>query len=127
MIELRCTYDPATTRRQRARRPQGQGDHALAVGGAVAAGRNPHLQPLFAKPTPDAANFAADLNPQSLEILTDARIEPAIAAEPIRPRSMQFERQGYFVRDTDSTPDHPVFNRTIGLRDTFAKEVGGKG
>ena len=37
---------------------------------------------------------------------------------------MQFERQGYFVRDTDSTPDRPVFNRTIGLRDTFAKEVG---
>ena len=40
---------------------------------------------------------------------------------------MQFERQGYFVRDKDSTADRPVFNRTIGLRDTFAKEVGGKG
>ena len=40
---------------------------------------------------------------------------------------MQFERQGYFVRDADSTPDRLVFNRTIGLRDTFAKEVGGKG
>jgi glutaminyl-tRNA synthetase len=39
---------------------------------------------------------------------------------------VQFERQGYFVRDPDSTPDHLVFNRTIGLRDTFAKEVGGK-
>ncbi len=39
---------------------------------------------------------------------------------------MQFERQGYFVRDPDSRPDRPVFNRTIGLRDTFAKEVGGK-
>jgi len=78
---------------------------------------------LFAKPNPDASNFAADLNPQSLEILKDARIEPAIAesnsAEP-----MQFERQGYFVRDKDSTPDRLVFNRTIGLRDTFAKEVG---
>ena len=44
VIELRCTYDPATKRRQRARRPQGQGDHALAVGGAVEACRNPHLQ-----------------------------------------------------------------------------------
>ena len=41
--------------------------------------------------------------------------------------TLQFERQGYFVRDRDSTPDRPVFNRTIGLRDTFAKEVGGKG
>ena len=39
---------------------------------------------------------------------------------------MQFERQGYFVRDKDSTPGKPVFNRTIGLRDTFAKEVGGR-
>src|SRR5436190_706094 len=81
--------------------------------------------PLFAKPNPDAANFAADLNPQSLEVLKDARIEPAIA-EANSSDVMQFERQGYFVRDPDSTPGHPVFSRTIGLRDTFAKEVGGK-
>ena len=79
--------------------------------------------PLFAKPNPDAANFAADLNPQSLEILGDARIEPAIA-EANSPDVVQFERQGYFVRDKDSTPEHLVLNRTIGLRDTFAKEVG---
>jgi glutaminyl-tRNA synthetase len=78
---------------------------------------------LFAKPVPDAANFAADLNPQSLEILTDARIEPAIA-ESNSPDAVQFERQGYFVLDKDSTPHLPVFNRTIGLRDTFAKELG---
>jgi glutaminyl-tRNA synthetase len=78
---------------------------------------------LFAKPNPDASNFAADLNPQSLEILKDARIEPAIAeANSVEP--MQFERQGYFVRDRDSTADRLVFSRTIGLRDTFAKEVG---
>jgi glutaminyl-tRNA synthetase len=82
--------------------------------------------PLFAKPNPDAANFAADLNPESLEILSDARVEPAIA-ETTSSDVMQFERQGYFVRDPDSTPDRPVFNRTVGLRDTFAKEVGGKG
>ena len=82
--------------------------------------------PLFAKPNPDAGNFAADLNPQSLEILGDARIEPAIA-ETSSSDVIQFERQGYFVRDPESTPDRPVFNRTIGLRDTFAKEVGGKG
>jgi glutaminyl-tRNA synthetase len=80
---------------------------------------------LFLNPTPDAANFVADLNPQSLEILSDARVEPAIAqANSAQP--MQFERQGYFVRDPDSTPERLVFNRTIGLRDTFAKEVGGK-
>jgi glutaminyl-tRNA synthetase len=79
--------------------------------------------PLFQKPNPDVANFAGDLNPQSLEILKDARIEAAIAqgnsSEPV-----QFERQGYFTRDPDSVPDRPVFNRTIGLRDSFAKEVG---
>jgi glutaminyl-tRNA synthetase len=81
---------------------------------------------LFVKPTPDAGNFAADLNPQSLEILSAARVEPAIA-ETNSSDVIQFERQGYFVRDPDSTPEQPVFNRTIGLRDTFAKEVGGKG
>jgi glutaminyl-tRNA synthetase len=82
--------------------------------------------PLFLKPSPDATNFAADLNPDSLEVLGDARIEPAIAASN-SDEPMQFERQGYFTRDIDSTPERPVFNRTIGLRDTFAKEVGGKG
>src|SRR5262249_7717807 len=60
------------------------------------------------------------------EILEGARIEPAIA-EANSAEAMQFERQGYFVRDKDSTPDRLVLNRTIGLRDTFAKEGGGKG
>ena len=109
--------------RQRARRPQGQGDHALAVGGAVAC-RPKSASTISCSPTRarTPANFAADLNPQSLEVLPDARIEPAVA-ESNSTEPMQFERQGYFVRDTDSTPGKPVFNRTIGLRDTFAKEV----
>jgi glutaminyl-tRNA synthetase len=81
---------------------------------------------LFANPSPSAANFAADLNPESLEVLPDARIEPSVASDNSN-EVMQFERQGYFVRDRDSAPGKPVFNRTIGLRDTFAKEVGGKG
>jgi hypothetical protein len=79
--------------------------------------------PLFAKPNPDAASFAADLNPQSLEVLSDARVEPDVA-DAASSEAVQFERQGYFVRDADSTSTLPVFNRTIGLRDTFAKEVG---
>ncbi|MGC1665441.1 MAG: glutamine--tRNA ligase, partial [Bradyrhizobium sp.] len=78
---------------------------------------------LFSNPAPDAANFAADLNPNSLEILRDARVEPAIV-EINSTEAVQFERQGYFVRDKDAAADRPVFNRTIGLRDTFAKEVG---
>ncbi|MHB8272228.1 glutamine--tRNA ligase/YqeY domain fusion protein [Bradyrhizobium sp.] len=126
VVELRCTYDPAT---KGGNAPDGRKVkatmHWLSAPHSVPAEIRLYNQ-LFVKPTPDAANFSADLNPQSLEILSDARVEPAIA-EANSPDVMQFERQGYFVRDPDSTPDKPVFNRTIGLRDTFAKEVGGKG
>jgi len=126
VVELRCTYDPAT---RGGNAPDGRKVkatmHWLSAAQSVPAEIRIY-NPLFAKPNPDAANFAADLNPQSLEILVDARIEPAIAATNSND-VMQFERQGYFVRDPDSTADRLVFNRTIGLRDTFAKEVGGKG
>jgi glutaminyl-tRNA synthetase len=126
VIELRCTYDPAT---RGGNAPDGRKVKATMHWLPAAQSKPAEIRiynQLFSKPVPDAANFAADLNPQSLEILRDARIEPAIA-ESNSADAMQFERQGYFVRDPDSTPDHPVFNRTIGLRDTFAKEVGGKG
>jgi glutaminyl-tRNA synthetase len=76
--------------------------------------------PLFAKPDPDAGNFAADLNPNSREVLGNARVEPALAGDNAS-EPVQFERQGYFVRDADSTPGKLVFNRTVGLRDTWAK------
>ena len=125
VVELRCTYDPAT---RGGNAPDGRKVkatmHWLPAPESIAAEIRIYNQ-LFSKSVPDAANFAVDLNPQSLEVLKDARIEPAIA----RANSndvMQFERQGYFVRDPDSRPDRPVFNRTIGLRDTFAKEVRGK-
>jgi glutaminyl-tRNA synthetase len=125
IIELRCSYDPAT---RGGNAPDGRKVkatlHWLSAAEAIPAEIRIY-NPLFVKPAPDAANFAADLNPQSLEILSDARIEPAIA-EAVSPLPVQFERQGYFTRDPDSTPGHPVFNRTIGLRDSFAKEVGGK-
>jgi glutaminyl-tRNA synthetase len=78
---------------------------------------------LFAKPNPDAANFAADLNPQSLEVLAEARVEPALAGDNSG-EAVQFERQGYFCRDRDSKPGRLVFNRTVGLRDTWAKVSG---
>jgi glutaminyl-tRNA synthetase len=125
VIELRCTYDPAT---KGGNAPDGRKVKATMHWLSAAQSLPAEIRvynPLFAKPNPDAANFAADLNPQSLEVLSDARIESAIAATNSSD-VMQFERQGYFVRDPDSTPDHLVFNRTIGLRDTFAKEVGGK-
>jgi glutaminyl-tRNA synthetase len=125
VVGLRCTYDPAT---RGGNAPDGRKVkatmHWLPTAQSIAAEIRIYNQ-LFSKPVPDAANFAADLNPQSLEVLKDARIEPAIAQANSND-VMQFERQGYFVRDPDSTPDRPVFNQTIGLRDTFAKEVGTK-
>jgi glutaminyl-tRNA synthetase len=122
VVELRCTYDPAT---KGGNAPDGRKVkatiHWVSAAHAVAAEVRVY-NPLFVKPDPDAANFAADLNPNSLEILSDARLEPALAAgndaEPV-----QFERNGYFCPDPDGVTGKLVFNRTIGLRDTFAKEV----
>ena len=125
VVELRCTYDPAT---RGGNAPDGRKVkatmHWLSAETAQPAEIRLYEQ-LFSNPSPTAATFAADLNPNSLEVLRDARIEPAIAAGSDA-APMQFERQGYFVRDPDSTPERLVFNRTIGLRDTFAKEVTGK-
>ncbi len=122
IVELRCTYDPAT---KGGNAPDGRKVkatmHWLSAEHSVPAEVRLYNQ-LFRTPSPDAANFAAALNPQSLEPLSDARVEPA-AVEGNSFDVMQFERQGYFVRDSDSAPQRPVFNRTIGLRDTFAKEV----
>jgi glutaminyl-tRNA synthetase len=123
IVELRCAYDPAT---RGGNAPDGRKVKATMHWLSAAQSRPAEIRlynPLFANPNPDAANFTADLNPQSLEILKDARVEPGVAASNSTD-VIQFERQGYFVRDKDSTADHPVFNRTIGLRDTFAKEVG---
>jgi glutaminyl-tRNA synthetase len=123
IVELRCTYDPTT---KGGNAPDGRKVKATMHWLPAQQSRPAEIRlynQLFARPSPDASNFAADINPQSLEILNDARVEPAIA-EANSPDVMQFERQGYFVRDRDSTPERLVFNRTIGLRDTFAKEVG---
>jgi glutaminyl-tRNA synthetase len=123
VVELRCTYDPAT---KGGNAPDGRKVkatlHWLPAKESKPAEIRIYNQ-LFAKPSPDAGNFAADLNSQSLEVLKDARVEPAMAVSNLD-TAVQFERQGYFVRDADSTADRLVFNRTIGLRDTFAKEVG---
>jgi glutaminyl-tRNA synthetase len=122
VVELRCTYDPAT---RGGNAPDGRKVKATLHWLPAAQSKPAEIRvynQLFAKPSPDAGNFASDLNPQSLEVLKDARIEPSLAESNLD-AAVQFERQGYFVRDTESTADHLVFNRTIGLRDTFAKEV----
>ena len=120
VVELRCTYDPQT---RGGNAPDGRKVqatlHWVSAADSITAEVRLYNQ-LFARPDPDVANFAADLNPDSVEVLTDCKLEPALAAtasgEPV-----QFERQGYFCPDPDSTPNHIVFNRTVGLRDTWAK------
>ena len=69
---------------------------------------------------PDGADWKGSLNPDSLEVLTGCKVEPTLAGAAAGLRC-QFERQGYFCVDPDSTADRPVFNRTVTLRDTWAK------
>jgi glutaminyl-tRNA synthetase len=123
VVELRCTYDPAT------RGGNAPDDrkvkatiHWVSVAHSVPAEVRIYHQ-LFSKPDPSGGEgFANDLNPNSLEVLSNARLEQAaLDAEVEKP--VQFERQGYFCRDRDWTPERAVFNRTIGLRDSFAKDV----
>ena len=120
VIELRCTYDPAT---RGGNAPDGRKVQATlhwvsALHSATAEVRL--YNPLFNRPDPNAGDFAADINPNSLEVVTDARVEPALAGRNSGD-AVQFERQGYFCLDRDSTSDRLVFNRTVGLRDTWAK------
>ena len=122
VVELRCTYDPAT---RGGNAPEGRKVKATIhwVSAAHSIPAEVRLyNPLFTRPNPSGGeNFTADLNPNSLEVLTGARLESALAdAQPENP--VQFERQGYFCLDRDSKPGKPVFSRTIGLRDTWAKE-----
>ena len=124
VTELRCTYDPATRggnapdgRKVKATIHWVSADHSVPAELRL-------YNPLFTRPDPKGGeHFAADLNPNSLEVLSNARVEPALA-ERNSPEPVQFERQGYFCPDPDSKPGRPVFNRTVGLRDTYAKEVG---
>ena len=127
VVELRCTYDPAT--RGGNTPPDGRKVqatlHWVSAADAMTAEVRLYNQ-LFTRADPDVANFAADLNPGSLEVLGEAKIEPAAAADNAQD-PVQFERQGYFCRDADSKPGRPVFNRTVGLRDTWAKVSAGGG
>jgi glutaminyl-tRNA synthetase len=127
VTELRCTCDPQT---RGGNAPDGRKVqatlHWVHAPDAVRAEVRLY-NPLFTRPDPGGGEgFTADLNPNSLEVLSDSRLEPALAGanddEPV-----QFERQGYFCRDPDSTPDRLVFNRTVGLRDSWAKAQGAAG
>ena len=123
VVELRCTYDPAT---KGGNAPDGRKVkatiHWVSAKDSIEAEVRVY-HPLFAKPDPRGGeDFAVDLNPHSLEVLSGARLEPSLAAMNTG-EAVQFERQGYFCRDEASAPGKPVFNRTIGLRDSYAKDV----
>ncbi|HEY4983331.1 MAG TPA: glutamine--tRNA ligase/YqeY domain fusion protein [Pseudolabrys sp.] len=122
VIELRCSYDPAT---KGGNAPDGRKVKATIHWVSTAHSVSAQVRlyhPLFTRPDPSGGeNFTADLNPNSLELLSGARLEPAILDAEIE-KPVQFERQGYFCRDRESTPERPIFNRTIGLRDTWAKD-----
>ncbi len=118
---LRCTYDPAT---KGGNAPDGRKVqatlHWVAAADAVEAEVRLYTH-LFARPDPGAdGDVMADINPASLDVLTGCLVEPALASAATD-TTVQFERTGYFVADPDGIRERPVFNRTVGLRDTWAK------
>jgi len=132
VIEVHCTYDPAT--RGGNSPPDGRKVkatiHWVSAAHAIDAEvRN--YETLFSKEDPNQTeqgqDFTTNLNPQSLEVLTNCKLEPSLANAAIGSR-YQFERLGYFCVDPDSKPGKPVFNRTVALKDTWAKiEKGQRG
>ena len=124
VVEVHCTYDPATRggnspdgRKVKATIHWVSAQHAIDAEVRV-------YDNLFTKENPsdvpEGQDFTANLNPKSLEVVPDAKVEPSLAAAKDGER-YQFERLGYFCVDQDSKPGHVVFNRTLALKDTFAK------
>ena len=121
IVELRCTYDPATRGGDSpdGRRPKAT-LHWISAGHAMPAQVRLYDY-LFSRPDPGAdGDLFADLNPDSEKVLQGCMLEPTLADLPVG-ETVQFERLGYFCPDLDSTPEHPVFNRTLTLKDTWAK------
>jgi glutaminyl-tRNA synthetase len=125
VVALRCTYDPAS---KGGNAPDGRKVqatlHWVAAADTVPAEIRLYSH-LFNRPDPGADGDAlADLNPDSLEVLSGCLVEPALLDAPVG-EAVQFERTGYFALDPDSQPGRPVFNRTVALRDTWAKVQAG--
>jgi glutaminyl-tRNA synthetase len=124
IVEVHCTYDPAT---RGGNAPDGRRVKSTIhwVSAAHAIDAEVRLYDnLFTSENPDnvpeGQDFTANLNPKSLEMVSNAKLEPSLAGAPPTSR-YQFERLGYFSVDPDSTAEKPVFNRTVALRDTWAK------
>jgi glutaminyl-tRNA synthetase len=133
VVEVHCTYDPAT---RGGNAPDGRKVkstiHWVSAAKAIDAEVRIY-ENLFSKENPsiveDGQDFTANLNPNSLEVITDTKLEPSLADAAAGSR-YQFERLGYFCVDPDSKPGKLVFNRTVALKDTWArveKKQGGRG
>jgi glutaminyl-tRNA synthetase len=124
VVEVHCTYDPATRGGDAPdKRKVKSTIHWVSAQHAVDAEVRLY-DTLFTKPDPndveEGQDFTANLNPNSLEVITHAKLEPSLAKAPVEDR-FQFERLGYFCVDLDSTSERPVFNRTVALKDSWAK------
>jgi glutaminyl-tRNA synthetase len=125
IAEIHATYDPAT---RGGNAPDGRRVQGTIHWVSVPHGLDTELRlydRLFSVPDPDALpdgqDFVAALNPTSLVAVRSAKVEPSVGADPPGSR-YQFERTGYFVSDpVDSRPEALVFNRTVALRDSWAK------
>ena len=124
VVEVHCTYDPAT---RGGNAPDGRKVKATMhwVSAAHAIDAQVRLyDKLFTKPNPneteEGQDFTVNLNPSSLEVLSGCKLEPSLAGAAVGNR-YQFERLGYFCVDSDSTAGRLVFNRTVALKDTWAK------
>ena len=124
ILEIHCSYDPAT---RGGNAPDGRKVkstiHWVSAAHAISAEVRIY-ETLFTNEDPnqveEGQDFTANLNPQSLEVITTGKLEPGLAN--VAPGALyQFERLGYFCVDLDSKPGKPVFNRTVALRDTWAK------
>lgn len=123
IVEVRCTYDPET----RGGNAPPDGRKVKATLHWVSAARSVPAEirlydHLFNSASPDVENFANELNEASCEVLADCRVEAALASAKAG-EALQFERQGYFCLDEAATSGRLLFNRTVGLRDTFAKAM----
>lgn len=120
---LHCTYDPATRGGDAPDGRKVRGTiHWVSAESAVPAEVRLYDR-LFKVENPDEGDPLENVNLESRTVLEGCYVEPSLADAPAG-SSYQFERQGYFCVDPDSTPGRPVFNQTVGLRDTWAKIAG---
>ena len=122
LVELRCSYDPET---RGGNAPDGRKVKGTVHWVSVQHAKDAEVRiynSFYNSPTPGRdRDFIDDINPNSLEVLTNCKIEPDLVTSN-KTTPIQFERLGYFYKDLDSGPDLPVYNRTISLRDTWNKK-----